>query len=392
MTSKSDSAVDGRSRTILFVDDEPLSLKYFSASVGRYAKVLTANNPQTALEILAAEGDEISVVVSDERMPHNSGVSFLSSVRKSWPSTVRVLTSAYANIDNLQDAINDAGIHRFVPKPWDLDELCAAMQEALKAERSTDILTQPLPGPVGGDDAENANIALLAVLIRELAQPLDSLSTEALQLTTLTGTRTMTASSAAAPVSPMMASWSAQLRHGQIAASATQVQRDVDYCKSLADSIAELAEGLAGPVAGQTTSMAETAAEVLEQLAQRKSDRKFISLDARRDFSYAAPRRIMHFVLTNLLRSTIRRSVGDSSSGVTIELVPGKTCNEVRISAAVGPESVRHPGHEFERATRCALWAFGGELSFLDDENLSRTTISVRVPKAEPAGDVSPSH
>ena len=48
---------------------------------------------------------------------------------------MRILTSAYANIDNLQQAINGAAIYRFVPKPWDLDELCTAMQEALIAER-----------------------------------------------------------------------------------------------------------------------------------------------------------------------------------------------------------------------------------------------------------------
>ncbi|HML27723.1 MAG TPA: response regulator, partial [Hyphomicrobium sp.] len=92
--SKSSASGDKRNATILFVDDEPLSLKYFQASVGKYANVKTASNPDAALEILESEGDDIAVVVSDERMPRDSGVSFLSDVRKSWPSTVRVLTSA----------------------------------------------------------------------------------------------------------------------------------------------------------------------------------------------------------------------------------------------------------------------------------------------------------
>ena len=117
VTLKAEALTDKKGGTILFVDDEPLSLKYFKASVGKYANVKTASSPDAAMEILASEGDEISVVVSDERMPRDSGVSFLSGVRKSWPSTVRVLTSAYANIDNLQHAINDAAIYRFVPKP-----------------------------------------------------------------------------------------------------------------------------------------------------------------------------------------------------------------------------------------------------------------------------------
>ncbi len=162
----------GRGGTILFVDDEPLSLKYFKASVGKYANVVTADSTDAALKILAAEGDTISVVVSDERMPRDSGVSFLSNVRKSWPSTVRILTSAYANID-LQKAINGAAIHRFVPKPWDLDELCAAMQEALHAERTGEDPSEPAQD--GPRDAENANLELLAILTRELAKPLESL-------------------------------------------------------------------------------------------------------------------------------------------------------------------------------------------------------------------------
>ena len=62
--------------TILFVDDEPLSLKYFKASVGQYAKVLTASSPEAALKILASDGDAISVVVSDERMPLRAAFRF----------------------------------------------------------------------------------------------------------------------------------------------------------------------------------------------------------------------------------------------------------------------------------------------------------------------------
>src|SRR6185369_71180 len=145
MASTSQQAALAR-RTILFVDDEPLSQKYFKASVGQYANVLTASTPDAALKILTSGGDPISVVVSDERMPHESGVSFLTNVRKSFPSTVRILTSAYADIENLQQAINGAAIYRFVPKPWDFDELCSAMREALVAERVAETLAAPSDG------------------------------------------------------------------------------------------------------------------------------------------------------------------------------------------------------------------------------------------------------
>jgi CheY-like chemotaxis protein len=162
--ANADVAPEKRNPTILFVDDEPLSLKYFKASVGKYATVKTASSADAAMDILQSEGSDISIVVSDERMPRESGVSFLSDVRKSWPSTIRILTSAYANIDNLQHAINDAAIYRFVPKPWNLDELCAAMQDALLVERSANEVAEPAIGPISGGDAEEASLALLAIL------------------------------------------------------------------------------------------------------------------------------------------------------------------------------------------------------------------------------------
>src|SRR4029079_6314425 len=109
-------------------------------------------------------------------------------------------------------------------------------------------------------NAESANMELLAVLARELATPLDSLDKEALQLSLLTGTRAVT-------LTPNMPSqigfWSSQWRLGKIMASAAQVQRDVQHCRSLAGSIAELAAGLCGSDAGQTPSLGEKANETL---------------------------------------------------------------------------------------------------------------------------------
>lgn len=375
MTSTSEQAALAR-RTILFVDDEPLSQKYFKASVGQYANVVTASNPDAALKILSSGGEPISVVVSDERMPHESGVSFLTNVRKSWPSTVRILTSAYADID-LQQAINGAAIYRFVPKPWDFDELCLAMQEALVAERVAEKVAAPVARRLGDGNAENANIELLAVLARELAAPLGSLDREALQLSLLTGTRAI----ALKPTPPsQLATWSSQLRLGQIVASAAQVQRDVQLCRSLAGSIAELAAGLCGSETVQTPSMSETASEALEQIAVRRTDRKIITLDARQDFHYRAPKKIMSFVLVNLLQSALSRTPNGVPTEVTVELAAGADCNEVRITTR---ENTANP--EFSRAVRCALWAFGGELHHANDRNTGTATTSVRLPKAQPA-------
>lgn len=379
MTLKAEILPDKKSGTILFVDDEPLSLKYFKASIGKYANVKTASSPDAAMEILASDGDEISVVVSDERMPRDSGVSFLSDVRKSWPSTVRVLTSAYANIDNLQHAINDAAIYRFVPKPWNLDELCAAMQDALSVERSAEALAEPILGPTSGGDAESANLALLAILADGFEASLKSLDSEAQQLAQLAGSQSLEASQAAASY---LASWSSRLRLGKLTASATQIQRDIEHCKALARSIGNLARSLGSPAAVHTSSMADTILEVVELSMTGQREPWLSNFDRTRDFDYRMPREIMKFVLANILRGTTKSASSRPGSSPKIELRPGAEHNEVRIVVASDCAPAPLEDNPPWRTVRCALWAFGGELLSSTDENLGTSTLTVCLPKA----------
>ncbi len=377
MTLNAEIFADKKSGTILFVDDEPLSLKYFKATVGKYANVKTASSPDAAMEILASDGNEISVVVSDERMPRDSGVSFLSDVRKSWPSTVRILTSAYANIDNLQHAINDAAIYRFVPKPWNLDELCAAMQDALHVERSAEALVEPVLGQMSGGDAESANLALLAILASGFDAPLKSLDSEAQQLTQLAGPQSLEASQTAASY---LASWSSRLRLGKLAASATQIQREIEHCKSLARSIGNLARSLGSPAAIQTSSMADTIAEVVELGMTGQWETWPSNFDGVGDFEYRVPREIMKFVLANLLRGTTKSA---SRPGLLpkIELRSCAEHNEVRIVVGSDCAPVSLEDNPPWRTVRCALWAFGGELLSSIDEKLGTSTLTMCLPK-----------
>lgn len=368
----------GHAGTILFVDDEPLSLKYFKASVGKYANVVTADTAEAAMKILEAEGDAISVVVSDERMPRDNGVSFLSNVRKSWPSTVRILTSAYANID-LEQAINGAAIHRFLPKPWDLDELCAAMQEALHAERACE---RAEPREEIQADAENASLELIAVLARELLRPLQALDAEALKMSTLSGLQ----SALQIPLRQSHAAvWAEQFRSGKVAAATEQIRRDIAHCTALAEPIAALAESLCEPIRSQTFSMAETASETLEKFA-RNSNGRLIELDARRDFEFRAPKQLIAFVVSDILQRTITRS--RSGSGIAIELIPAVDYNEVRITAVLS-DPAQDRESRFERASRSALWAFGGELLLSGDVAAGTETASIRLPKPESRAVVS---
>lgn len=374
--AKAEVVSDKKNPTILFVDDEPLSLKYFKASVGKYANVRTASSANAALEILETEGNDISIVVSDERMPRESGVSFLSDVRKSWPSTIRILTSAYANIDNLQHAINDAAIYRFVPKPWNLEELCAAMQDALLVEHSAVELAAPVLGSVSGGDAQDANLALLAILASGFDAPLASLDAEAFQLSQI-GSQT---SLNATPISTSyMASWSSRLKQAKVSTAAIQVRRDVEHCKSLAKSIKNLANSLANPAGIPSSSMADTLWEVMEQNSALAPAHP--PFDAAQDFTYRVPREIMKFVLANVLRGgSDSRQKGTTALYSKIQLFTGEGHNEVRFTFEADQGAAALDERAW-RTVRSSLWAFGGELLTSADEKQGNRALILCLPK-----------
>lgn len=123
--------VGGR-KGVLFVDDEQRAGKYFETRFAPQFPVFIATSAAQALEILSARGDQIGVVVSDERMPGCTGVQFLAEVKTRHPKLVRVLTTAYMEMDTLLEAINVGSVFAFVSKPWSLDDLENVLVEALR--------------------------------------------------------------------------------------------------------------------------------------------------------------------------------------------------------------------------------------------------------------------
>jgi len=117
--------------SVLCVDDEEHSLKYFRKICRRSFDVLTAETGAEALSLIAERGDDIGVVMTDQRMPGMKGVEVLKSVRESHPGIVRILTTAYSDLDSAIAAVNDGAIHKYVVKPWDVRDLEALLKWAL---------------------------------------------------------------------------------------------------------------------------------------------------------------------------------------------------------------------------------------------------------------------
>jgi len=119
--------------TLLLVDDEPRVLDSLEALLGMDHRVLRADKPDEALAILAAE--PVALVISDQRMPGMVGTELLARSRDVAPDTVRVLLTAFTDVDALMESINAAGIYQFVLKPWDPKELQHVVRRGVERYR-----------------------------------------------------------------------------------------------------------------------------------------------------------------------------------------------------------------------------------------------------------------
>lgn len=117
---------------ILYVDDEAMALKYFERLVGPLAPVLTAGSVEEGRAMLRDHGDEIAVLVCDQRMPGERGNELLRHAREYYPGIVRMLTTAYSELGEAIEAINTGEIYRYINKPWELDSLRADLRNALE--------------------------------------------------------------------------------------------------------------------------------------------------------------------------------------------------------------------------------------------------------------------
>ncbi|MDO3377419.1 response regulator [Geoalkalibacter halelectricus] len=117
---------------ILCVDDEKNVLRALQrVFLDEDYEMLAALSGPEGLEILERE-ENIQVVISDYRMPEMTGVEFLQEVCRRRPDTVRIVLSGYADTAAVVDAINEGQIYKFIPKPWNDDELRVTIDNALE--------------------------------------------------------------------------------------------------------------------------------------------------------------------------------------------------------------------------------------------------------------------
>ncbi|MFP6656213.1 MAG: sigma-54 dependent transcriptional regulator [Myxococcota bacterium] len=115
---------------ILVVDDESAILESLSYTLGAEYQIFTATSGEEGLEILDRE--EIALVISDQVKPGMSGVEFFEKVIERNPRAIRMMLTGYADMPSLIHAINEGRIYRYLPKPWEPDDLRINVRRALE--------------------------------------------------------------------------------------------------------------------------------------------------------------------------------------------------------------------------------------------------------------------
>ncbi|WCB96236.1 ribonucleotide reductase large subunit [Baekduia alba] len=141
----SDAPERTRRPAIVAVDDEPAVLAAVARDLrrrfGEKYRVLRANSGEEALEVvreLVARGDQVAMLIADQRMPGLSGTEYLVEARKLAPAAKRVLLTAYADTSAAITAINEVALDYYLLKPWDPpeEELYPVVEDLLQTWES----------------------------------------------------------------------------------------------------------------------------------------------------------------------------------------------------------------------------------------------------------------
>lgn len=132
--------------TLLLVDDEENVRRSLMRLFRREPyKVIAASSGAEAIEMLKQE--QVSVILSDQRMPGMTGSELFKTVKDLYPETIRLIMSGYTELESVTSAINDGAIFKFLTKPWDDDKLLVHIRDAFdlyKLKSSHQKLTEEL--------------------------------------------------------------------------------------------------------------------------------------------------------------------------------------------------------------------------------------------------------
>jgi response regulator RpfG family c-di-GMP phosphodiesterase len=107
-----------KKHTILVVDDEELFIEYIQRILSdENYNVISASSGQEGIALL--EKQQVSMVISEYKIPLMNGLEFLEKVRIIYPDILTIMVTDHADIELVIKAVNEAGVYKFLLKSWD---------------------------------------------------------------------------------------------------------------------------------------------------------------------------------------------------------------------------------------------------------------------------------
>ena len=117
---------------VLYVDDEEKAFEMLRGSFGDEFHILTTNGADAGFKLIEEHGDDIGVLLSDPRMPGQTGVQLLEKTRHLRPRLVRMMVTAYADYSATVDAVNLGNIFRYISKPIQIEDMRNTLERAME--------------------------------------------------------------------------------------------------------------------------------------------------------------------------------------------------------------------------------------------------------------------
>ena len=299
--------LDSEACTVLVVDDEALSRKWFCRSFEKEFRVEAVAGVDEALEVLRVRGAEIAVLVTDYRMPRRNGLELLRAVQHKYRHIVPLLSTAYAEKEMAIAAVNEGRVFRILEKPLDEPAARQALRDALTLYR-----------------AQARERALHESRVMAMRETLGFLAHELnTPLGTVRGYMNALRDRYQALDSGNGQAVFREHRPGEVIAAIDSAERRALYCQSLVNTFVQSARN-AYP--GNLDRPVEASALVKALLAEYPFDgdeHGWVVSQLHEDFSLPGHRDLLYLVLCSLTKNALQALHGHGAPQLSIEIGRG---------------------------------------------------------------------
>lgn len=160
------SGGDMKGHHVICVDDEPIVTQSLKRELSQDPLISTMtvdivdSGPRalTLIEDILSDGDEIPLILSDQRMPVMNGDEFLVRARELSHGTLCILLTGFADLSAVVNLVNQNALYRYLSKPWDRSDLIMTVKEAYRAWKRERLIEEQ------GQKIEHLTMAMVTAL------------------------------------------------------------------------------------------------------------------------------------------------------------------------------------------------------------------------------------